>query len=149
MFTHILVPLDGSAFSETAIETALSLGDKYNAKVTLLTVMLRIPESKLHVPMYDEQSEERGRHYLEALRASQRETTPVSMDIAVRLGTPAESIEAFALETQVDLIVMSTHGTTGTDRSRPTLGSTAWKLMHHAPCPVLLMTADRAVPETE
>ena len=145
MFTHILVPLDGSAFSETAVEPALSLGEKYSAKVTLLTVVLRIPESKLHVPTYDQQSEERGRQYLEEIRATQGKTSPVPIDIAVRLGTPAESIDAFALEAQADLIVMSTHGTTGVERSRPTLGSTAWKLMHHAPCPILLMTADRAV----
>lgn len=145
MFTHILVPLDGSAFSETAVEPALSLGEKYSAKVTLFTVLLRIPESKLHVPMYDQQSETRGRQYLEEIRATQGEASSVPIDIAVRLGTPAESIEAFALEAQADLIVMHTHGTTGTDRSRPTLGSTAWKLMHHAPCPILLITAGRAV----
>lgn len=145
MFTHILVPLDGSTFSETAIEPALSLGGKYSAKVTLLTVMLRIPESKLHVPIYDQQSEERGRQYLEEIRASQGGALSVPIDIAVRLGTPVESIEAFALETQVDLIVMSTHGTTGTDRRRPTLGSTAWKLMHHPPCPILLTTSDHIV----
>ena len=148
MFTHILVPLDGSAFSETAVEPALSLGVKYRAKVTLFTVMLRIPESKLHVALYDQQSEARGRHYLEELRATRGEEATVPIDVAVRLGTPAESIAAFAREAQVDLIVMSTHGTTGTDRSRPTLGSTAWKLMHHAPCAVLLMTADRAVEGT-
>jgi nucleotide-binding universal stress UspA family protein len=143
MFTHILVPLDGSAFSETAVKPALSLGEKYSAKVTLLTVMLRIPESRLHVPMYDQQSEEGGRRYLEEIRAAQGEAPPVPIDIAVRLGTPAESIEAFVLEAQADLLVMSTHGTTGTDRARPTLGSTAWKLMHHAPCPILLITPDR------
>jgi nucleotide-binding universal stress UspA family protein len=142
MFTHILVPLDGSAFSETAVEPALSLGDKYRAKVSLFTVMLRIPESKLHVPVYDQQSEERGRQYLEEIRAAQSKASSVPIDIAVRFGTPAEGIEAFAREAQADLIVMSTHGTTGMERSRPTLGSTAWKLMHHAPCPILLITAD-------
>ena len=139
MFTHILVPLDGSAFSETAVAPALSLGEKYGAKVTLLTVILRIPESRLHVPLYDQQSEERGQHYLEEIRTTRANASPVGIDTVVRLGTPAESIEAFALEAQVDLIVMSTHGTTGTDRNRPTLGSTAWKLMHHPPCPVLLI----------
>ena len=143
MFTHILVPLDGSAFSETAVKTAVSLGEKYSAKVTLFTVILRIPESRLHTPAYDQQSEAGGQHYLEEIRALAAADATVSIDSAVRLGTPAESIETFALEAQVDLIVMSTHGTTGTELNRPTLGSTAWKLMHHAPCPVLLMTPER------
>ena len=145
MFTQIVVPLDGSAFSETAIAPALSLGEKYRAKVTLFTVMLRIPESRLHVPLYDQQSEERGRQYLEEIQTARGQASPVAIDIVVRLGTPAESIAAFALEVHADLIVMSTHGTTGIDRSRPTLGSTAWKLMHHPPCPILLLGADQEV----
>ena len=143
MFNHILVPLDGSDFSESAVKTALSLGEKYNAKVTLFTVVLRIPESRLHVPMYDQQSEAGGRHYLEEIRDKAAAGSTIAIDLAVRLGTPAESIEAFALDAEVDLIVMSTHGTTGTELNRPTLGSTAWKLMHHAPCPVLLVTPER------
>jgi len=145
MFTQIVVPLDGSAFSETAIAPALSLGEKYRAKVTLFTVMLRIPESRLHVPLYDQQSEERGRQYLEEIQTARGQASPVAIDIVVRLGTPAESIAAFAREVHADLIVMSTHGTTGIDRSRPTLGSTAWKLMHHPPCPILLLGADQEV----
>jgi len=143
MFTHILVPLDGSDFSESAVKTALSLGEKYGAQVTLFTVVLRIPESRLHVPMYDQQSEAGGRRYLEETRDKAAAGSTIAIDLAVRLGTPAESIEAFALDAEVDLIVMSTHGTTGTELNRPTLGSTAWKLMHHAPCPVLLVTPER------
>jgi nucleotide-binding universal stress UspA family protein len=139
MFKHIVVPLDGSTFSEEAVGPALSLGEKYGAKVTLLTVMLRIPESRLHIPMLDAQSEERGLRYLEEICTAQQDTPSVSIDLVVRLGMPAESIAEFAHETQADLIVMSTHGTTGMDRSRPTLGSTAWKLMHHLPCPILLI----------
>jgi nucleotide-binding universal stress UspA family protein len=58
----------------------------------------------------------------------------------VQLGTPAESITECAINAQVDLIVMSTHGTTGT---RYSLGSTAWKILQDAPCPVLLLPVPR------
>jgi hypothetical protein len=44
--------------------------------------------------------------------------------MVVQLGTPAESIAEFASHAGVDLIVMSTHGTTSTGRVRHTLGST-------------------------
>ena len=101
MFTHILVPLDGSAFSETAIKPALSLGEKYGAKVTLVTVILRIPESRLHVPMYDQQSEERGRHYLEEIRAAQGDASPVPID------------KSIAAPTTVRFTIFSTAGTSG------------------------------------
>ncbi len=42
---------------------------------------------------------------------------------------------------------MSTHGTSGTAGGRYTLGSTAWKLLQDAPCPVLLIAAYRPIAE--
>ena len=60
------------------------------------------------------------------------------VDRVVRLGTAAEGILECAVESYADLIVMSTHGTTGT---RSSLGSTAWKILQEAPCPVLLLPA--------
>ena len=60
MFTPIWVLLDGSAFSETAVKTALSLGQTYSAKATLFTVVLRIPESRRRAPTYDQPSETGG-----------------------------------------------------------------------------------------
>lgn len=140
MFTHILVPLDGSEYSERAIEPALSLAEKYGARITLLTVMLQFPESKLTVTIVDQRSEEHGRRYLADVRAMKMGAAVVPVALVAKHGTPAESIVECALESQADLIVMSTHGTTGT---RYTLGSTAWKILQDAPCPVLLLPVPR------
>ncbi len=140
MFTHILVPLDGSEYSERAVEPALSLAEKYGARITLLTVMLRFPESKLQVLTVDQRSEDHGRRYLADVRAMKLGTAAVPVALVVELGTPAESIVECAMESQADLIVMSTHGTTAT---RYTLGSTAWKILQDAPCPVLLLPVPR------
>lgn len=145
MFTHILVPLDGSEYSERAVDPAHSLAEKYGAKLTLLTVMLRFPGSRLHIPTLDQGSEARGRQYLEEVRATKLGATSVPVETAVQLGTPAESIAEFAIHAQVDLIVMSTHGTTGTGHGRHTLGSTAWKILQDAPCPVLLIAVHRPI----
>jgi nucleotide-binding universal stress UspA family protein len=122
MFTHILVPLDGSEFSEHAIEPAGSLAEKYGARIRLLSAMVQFPASRLQVPMLDQRSEARGREYLEEAHA--------------------ERIAEVAGDSHADLIVMSTHGTTG---PRHTLGSTAWKILQDAPCPVLLIVAHRAM----
>jgi nucleotide-binding universal stress UspA family protein len=54
VFTHILVPLDGSEYSERAVEPACSLAEKYSARLTLMTVMLRFPGSRLYVPTLDQ-----------------------------------------------------------------------------------------------
>jgi nucleotide-binding universal stress UspA family protein len=140
VFTHILVPLDGSEFSERAVEPARSLAEKYGASITLLTVMLRFPESKLQVPKVDQRSEERGQRYLADVRAIKMGTAAVPVALVTKHGTPAESIVECATESQADLIVMSTHGTTGT---RYSLGSTAWKILQDAPCPVLLLPVPR------
>jgi len=145
VFKHILVPLDGSEYSERAVELARSLAEQYSARLTLLTVMVRFPASRLHIARLDQGSEERGRQYLEEVRATQLGTASGPVDTVVQLGTPAESIAEFASHTEVDLIVMSTHGTTGTGRVRHTLGSTAWKILQDAPCPVLLIAVHRSV----
>jgi len=139
MFNHILVPLDGSEYSERALDSAFSVAEAYGgARVTLLAVMLRFPESRLHVPQMDEQSEERGKEYLRRLieRAGPH---GFPVDLIVRLGVPAREIVATAKDTNVDLIVMSTHGTTGIERDQHSIGSTAWRVLHDAPCPVLLL----------
>ena len=147
MFKHILVPLDGSEYAERAVEPARSLVEKYGARLTLLTVMVRFPVSRLHIPTLDQGSEARGRQYLEEVRATRLEAASVPVDTVVQLGTPAESITEFAINAQVDLIVMSTHGTTGTGRLQHTLGSTAWKILQNAPCPVLLIAVHQSVPQ--
>ncbi len=140
MFTQILVPLDGSEFSEQAIEPARSLAETYGARITLLTVMLEFPESRLHVPVLDQRSGERGRQYLEDVRATHMGASAMPVDLVVKHGMPAEAIAEAALDSHADLIVMSTRGTTGT---RYTLGSTAWKILQDAPCDVLLIAAHR------
>jgi nucleotide-binding universal stress UspA family protein len=58
MFTHMLVPLDGSEFSEQAIEPARSLAERYGGRITLLTVMVQFPESRLQIPVLDQRSED-------------------------------------------------------------------------------------------
>jgi nucleotide-binding universal stress UspA family protein len=139
MFNHILVPLDGSEYSERALDSAFSVAEAYGgARVTLLAVMLRFPESKIHVPKMDEQSEGRGKEYLRALieRAGPH---GFPVDLIVKLGVPAREIVATAKDMNVDLIVMSTHGTTGLERDQRSIGSTAWRVLHDAPCPVLLL----------
>ncbi len=138
MIKHILVPLDGSEQSERALETASSLAEAYGgARVTLLAVMIRFPESRIHAPKMDEQSMDRGDVYLKAFTERYVHRFPVSAK--VRLGVPADEILAEARESGVDMIIMSTHGTASVERDRHSIGSTAWRVLHDAPCPILLV----------
>jgi nucleotide-binding universal stress UspA family protein len=76
------------------------------------------------------------------VRATHLGTPSVPVDLVVKRGMPAERIREVARDSHADLIVMSTHGTSGT---RYTLGSTAWKILQDVPCPVLLIAAHRAI----
>ena len=141
MFNHILVPLDGSDNSELALAHAFSLAEAYGgARITLLAVMLRFPESKIHVPSLDAQSEERGKAYLSSVVAKHGPRS-MPLDLSVKLGVPASEIIAAARGRDIDIIVMATHGTTGVERDQRSIGSTAWRVLHDAPCPVLLVPA--------
>lgn len=144
MFNHILVPLDGSEFAERALQSAFSLAEAYGgARVTLLAVMLRYPESKLHVHKVDEQSEARGKEYLRGL-IERVGPKSVPVDCLVKLGVPAQEIVRTVKDAKADLIVMSTHGTTGIERDQRSIGSTAWRVLQDAPCPILLLPAQPA-----
>lgn len=138
MFNRILVPLDGSDFAEKALGPAFHLAEANAARVTLLAVVPRLEPDALHTEALDERWHERGEAYL---RKVQARLGPHSfpIDLRVALGLPADHIVQFAQENRIDLIVMSTHGV-GAGRGYP-LGSTAWKVLQRAPCPVLMVQA--------
>lgn len=53
----------------------------------------------------------------------------------VCFGNPWPSICAYAKDNQIDLIIVTTHGRTGL--GHVLIGSTAERIVQHAPCPVL------------
>ena len=57
----------------------------------------------------------------------------------VRIGKPFHEITTEAGEKQIDLIVIATHGYTGVEHLL--VGSTAERVVRHAPCPVLTVPA--------
>ena len=137
MYKHLLVPLDGSDNAELALEPALAIAEAMGARISLLAVALRYPESRIHVPVLDDKALDRAREYLQGL-AEKRYPHGVAMEVLARQGSPADEIVAAAVEGGIDLIVMTTH--TRADSS-PGLGSTAWKIVQHASCPILLVRA--------
>lgn len=56
---------------------------------------------------------------------------------SVRMGAPWHEITTAAQECEADLIIIATHGHTGL--KHPLLGSTAERVVRHAPCPVLVV----------
>jgi universal stress protein A len=60
-----------------------------------------------------------------------------ALETAVVVGRPEDKILSYARENGVDLIVMATHGYGLV--GQVLFGSTTEKVLHHAPCPVLVV----------
>ena len=142
MFSHLLVPLDGSEYGARALAYAEGLAKETGAKISLLTVLLRpASEDAPHVPKLDEQSRKFAEGHLDQTAATVRERGPAPVSTAVTLGEPAERITEYARSQGVDLIVMSTHGLGATGRYA--IGSVALKVLMTAPCPVFMVRIEQ------
>lgn len=131
MYSHILLPTDGTERSLRAIEAGLRLAKTVDAQVTGLSITkpTYIHEvDKFPDPHADEALSEIGRR-AEALGVK-------CNCVSMMADTPEEGIIRFAADKGCDLIVMGTHG-----RSRVgklLLGSTAALVLADCEVPVLL-----------
>ena len=132
---RILVPIDFSGFSRQALRYAVPLAVEFGAKITLLHVIVPAPyPTEMGVILLQEQ---------DATKAARKELAKVGRKfvpglrgkIIVRIGQPFSEITRTARQLKTDLIVLTTHGHTGL--KRVLLGSTAERVLRHAPCPVL------------
>ena len=138
----ILATTDLSDESLAGVRYAVALAEKLSAAVALLHAIE--PPSRMAgmeaVAFAREDSEvtELARAQLKTLaeRASEDDLKLTSF---VRIGKPFHEITTSARERAADLIVIATHGYTGA--KRVLLGSTAERVVRHAPCPVLTVSA--------
>jgi nucleotide-binding universal stress UspA family protein len=147
MFTPktILVPTDFSQSSERALEKAVDMAEKYNAKVILLHV---IDENVQQCAVdYCLRSEDVAKLEDESTRiSSQRlvdEATAlkgsrhVEIDYDLKRGAPAEVILDEQLRTKTDLIVIGSHGKKGI--MKHIIGSVTDKVVRSAKSPVMVV----------
>lgn len=132
----ILVPVDFSDCSNKALVYATALARQFGAELTLLYVVQSYPAAPETILL---NSNLDAIHYgvkeLEILRLTVGDAAPC--DVSLRTGVPHAEIILAAKELGSDLIILSTHGHTGV--ARVILGSTAERVVRHAPCPVLVV----------
>jgi nucleotide-binding universal stress UspA family protein len=136
---RILVPVDFSACSERAVETALALAKAFGAEVHLLhcyqvTPATLAPYGIVVPETFEHDVRMAALRRLSELRAkASANGTTVREHLSARF--PSEEISELAEKVGVDLIVMGTRGLTGL--KHVVLGSVAERTVRMAPCPVL------------
>ena len=143
MYKRMVVLLDGSKLAEVVFSYARELSGRLNLNLDLLHVCSSREAEQL--PMHQAYVE----HMAEMLKAQAEEThdkvvaKPGNEAIEVRgkvvIGYPAEEILKYADENSIDIIMLSTHGSSGIRRWG--LGSVADKVIHGAKVPVWLVPA--------
>ena len=139
---QILVPIDFSDCSRKALRYAVPVAERFGAQLLLLYVIETnaLPAELGYVPSEVKRagidSAEKALEEL-AQRTEQALGTHFARQSAVRNGIPWQEITVAAQTLDVDLIVLSTHGYTGIKHIL--MGSTAERVVQHAPCPVLVV----------
>ena len=133
----ILVPVDGSAYSLKAVETACDLAKAQPpSSLVLMAVAIEIPELEEGV-LYRRKDEGPG-----GSRPGQGQGSGpgkgVTPEVILATGaSPADEIVRVAKDEKVDLIVIGSRGLAG--KTTSFLGSTASKVVTYSPCSVLVV----------
>jgi len=146
MFKHILVPTDGSDFSNKAVSTAARLAHALQAKLLLLHV--RSPIESPHHVEGGALTHLGGEIVMEEIEDEERRLLDASLEIAAANKAAAETafvagystfdaIIRIAQEQHCDLIVMASHGRRGL--SSLLIGSETQKVLAHTTVPVLVV----------
>lgn len=142
MPNSVLVPVDGSNFSEHALPYALGIARRTGASVHL--VLVHVP-SEILSPSYpladametrDAELREHDTAYMEAL-VERLKPSGVELHPALLRGRVPSALAEYVEERDIDLVVMTTHGRGGLQRAW--LGSTADSLIRHCMIPILLV----------
>ena len=147
MYKKILVPLDGSEFSECSLEHVKAIASGCQVPETVLLSVVEPLSAQtisalaegggdlLRKAELDAQAE--ARNYMDVIK-NRLKNDGLDVEVVITDGRAAEEILDYAKNNKVDLIVMSTHGKTGI--SRWFFGSVAQKVLQHSPVPVLMMS---------
>ncbi|MFB5606348.1 MAG: universal stress protein [Nitrosarchaeum sp.] len=138
---NILVPFDGSGYSQKAFEKALDIAEKFESKLIVVTILQSKISDSAGVSLerlQEIQDEEVNTSTIMLKKLeSQANAKNVPFSIAI-IHNPSSSdgIVIFAEKNNVDLIVMGSHGRTGFRKM--VLGSVANGVLGRAKCPVLI-----------
>ena len=138
----VLVPIDFSDYSKSALKYAVNFAKSFNAEIILIYVVEPViypPDfsmGQIAMPSINTEWDDRAKDELQKL-AKYEITGVTSVKTIIKTGKPFVEIIETAKEENVDLIIIASHGHSGVEHIL--FGSTAEKVVRKAPCPVLTL----------
>jgi nucleotide-binding universal stress UspA family protein len=149
MIKQVLVAVDGSENSLRALDFALDLTEKYTASLTILNVsesvaLSAVPQDPSAISIerlvtFNKELNKIHENILKKAFLHAKESKPkMPVSSKLREGNPAYQIIAEAKESGCDVIVVG-HKGVGKVKEFLGLGGISEKVVHNAPCPVIIV----------
>ncbi len=143
MYTHVLIPTDGSELSKKAVQHGVALAKTIKAQVTVVTVSAPFHVFSVEPAMvtdtpeaYKERIATVAAKYLGEVKDAAATAGVNCETVHVEHEHPYQAIVETAKKRGCDLIVMASHGRRGV--SAIVLGSETVKVLTHSAIPVLV-----------
>ncbi len=148
MYKHILIATDGSDLAQKGLDQGLELAAKLGSKVTILTVTEPFPmmatassagwiASPKDIEIYNENQASQAQSVLKAAAETAAKHGVKTELKHIDDRWPAEAITEFSEKSDVDLIVMTSHGRRGIGRLL--LGSQTSEVLTHTKTAILVV----------
>lgn len=140
-FRRILFPVDLSESSDKLVPNVTTMVQKFDAELHLLFVVrilryftdIYVPHPSIN--LFESEMVEGAQKKMEEFKHNQFKDVP-SVQSAVILGDPADTIISYIEDHKIELVIMGTHGRKGLDRVL--FGSVAERVIKTSPVPVMV-----------
>lgn len=137
---NLLVAIDFSRNAIHALEYALVYARQFNADVSMIWVD-NVSGPELAVDMQDGSARQESRElFNEILEKYEKKGSFGKLDFKLKKGKVYEEISKYARKIDAGLVFTGTHGVTGFEEYW--IGSNAYRIVTHAPCPVVTLRQD-------
>lgn len=142
LFKNILVPWDGSRYSNHAFKIALNIAKKYDSKINLVSCLSHADtgagylDSSINKDIFKTAKDVMISKMSELKNDAKKVGISISIDVFVTDST-VKQLVTYAKTMKIDLVVMGSHGLTGWKKLL--LGSVASGVSQQVHCPVLIV----------
>ena len=144
MFTHFLIPTDGSLVASKAVKAGITLTIKLGAKVTAYYAVEEpqpiyaegyVMDQKT-IDRVEEHARKVGQKYVDAIGKMAKAAGVPFVSVVTKSYTAYDGIIKAAIKHKCDVIFMASHGRRGL--SKLIMGSVTQKVLAHAKIPVVV-----------